>query len=83
LPNGRRLFLETTMAKKFRPRQRLRIIVNGVHLFVNAGQVPTLFGHRDQETAVREVISQMENEDLTGFGTTINDVHVQVDKLNG
>jgi len=70
------------MANKFRPRQRLRVIVNGVGLFIMAGKLSSIFATSDHYAAVREVITEMERDNLTGYGTTINGIQVQVDKLN-
>ena len=63
--------------------QKIRVILNGVHIYTTVGSTTSMFGVTSQRIAVDAALVAISDSinDITGIATRVGDVDVQVDIL--
>jgi len=65
-----------------KPNARLRVILNGVHIYTNKKGCSVMFGVISQHLAVWNAINVLEKEGIDGYGAYISGHQVDVVVLN-
>lgn len=66
---------------KLGKKRKLRILIDGVGLFLTVDQIDAVFCTTKHLNAVKTVLDKIETERCRGMGTTIDDINVQIDLL--